>query len=85
MVPVPESIKLWTAGLGHLMNCPSCNSDQTKVIDTRPVRKGACVRRRRGCMACQIRWTTHEVDADQLAALEGLSARRPTRAQKPGP
>lgn len=48
------------------MNCPSCGSNQVRVIDSRPVDEGTSVRRRRLCMACDCKWTTFEIDADQL-------------------
>ncbi len=42
------------------MRCPRCGSDEDKVIDSRAVRDGRGVRRRRECTACGERYTTHE-------------------------
>ena len=42
------------------MRCPECQSDQTKVIDSRQVEQGAAIRRRRVCENCQYRYTTYE-------------------------
>lgn len=42
------------------MHCPFCNTDDTKVIDSRLVADGAQVRRRRECQACSERFTTYE-------------------------
>ncbi len=42
------------------MNCPSCNSEDTKVIDSRLTNAGAAVRRRRECVTCEFRFTTFE-------------------------
>ncbi len=42
------------------MNCPSCNSEDTKVIDSRLTNGGLAVRRRRECLACKFRFTTFE-------------------------
>ena len=42
------------------MRCPSCKHDNDKVIDTRPSEDGCIVRRRRECVACGFRYTTHE-------------------------
>lgn len=43
------------------MQCPYCNADDTKVIDSRLAAEGAQVRRRRQCNQCQERFTTFEV------------------------
>ncbi|SUD92107.1 transcriptional regulator NrdR [Psychrobacter phenylpyruvicus] len=43
------------------MQCPYCNADDTKVIDSRLAAEGAQVRRRRQCNKCQERFTTFEV------------------------
>lgn len=42
------------------MKCPRCASDEDKVIDSRAVREGRGVRRRRECTACGERYTTYE-------------------------
>lgn len=43
------------------MHCPFCNTEETKVIDSRLVSDGSSVRRRRECLACAERFTTYEV------------------------
>lgn len=43
-----------------LMNCPYCQADDDKVVDSRPSEDGGAVRRRRECLACGRRYTTHE-------------------------
>ena len=43
------------------MKCPKCGSDDDKVLDSRAVREGAAIRRRRECASCGFRFTTHEV------------------------
>ena len=40
------------------MNCPFCNHDDSKVIDSRDSREG--IRRRRECLRCGLRYTTYE-------------------------
>ncbi len=40
------------------MHCPSCNHDDSKVIDSRD--SGDGIRRRRECMKCAVRFTTYE-------------------------
>ena len=42
------------------MNCPFCGSSDNHVVDSRDVRKGAEIRRRRECDGCQRRFTTYE-------------------------
>ena len=42
------------------MNCPFCNQDNTKVIDSRLATEGSQVRRRRECTDCSERFTTYE-------------------------
>ncbi len=40
------------------MKCPYCNSEDSRVIDSRDVNDG--VRRRRQCLKCSSRFTTYE-------------------------
>lgn len=42
------------------MHCPVCESDDTKVIDSRPADDGLAIRRRRSCPECSFRFTTFE-------------------------
>lgn len=42
------------------MRCPYCQTDDDKVVDSRPADDGGSVRRRRECLACARRFTTHE-------------------------
>ncbi len=42
------------------MKCPKCNELEDKVIDSRLVRDGEVIRRRRMCLACGTRFTTYE-------------------------
>ncbi len=42
------------------MRCPFCKKDNDKVIDTRPSEDGSVIRRRRECLECGKRFTTHE-------------------------
>ena len=43
------------------MKCPYCGFDESKVIDSRPADDGERIRRRRECLSCGKRFTTHEV------------------------
>lgn len=42
------------------MRCPECSCLEDKVIDSRSVREGDGVRRRRECTGCGHRFTTYE-------------------------
>lgn len=42
------------------MRCPRCAHAESKVVDSRPGRDGAAIRRRRECLACGARFTTYE-------------------------
>ncbi len=42
------------------MKCPNCGMDDDRVIDSRSVKEGYGVRRRRVCNSCQHRFTTQE-------------------------
>jgi len=42
------------------MKCPFCTSEETQVLESRPVEEGEAVRRRRECSKCEKRFTTYE-------------------------
>ena len=42
------------------MRCPKCEHTDDKVIDSRSVRNGDVIRRRRVCLNCSYRFTTYE-------------------------
>ena len=42
------------------MKCPKCENRENKVIDSREVREGSAIRRRRLCLNCGHRFTTYE-------------------------
>ena len=49
------------------MKCPKCGNDDDKVLDSRSSKEGAVVGRRRECLKCGHRFTTHEeIDRDDL-------------------
>ena len=43
------------------MKCPYCRYEESKVIDSRSADDGERIRRRRECLKCGKRFTTHEV------------------------
>lgn len=42
------------------MKCPVCHFEDTKVIDSRMSGDGFLIRRRRECLKCEFRFSTHE-------------------------
>lgn len=42
------------------MRCPKCGGTDDKVVDSRTVRNGEVIRRRRLCLKCNHRFTTYE-------------------------
>ena len=42
------------------MRCPFCRAEDTRVIDSRELRDGESIRRRRECPHCGRRFTTYE-------------------------
>ncbi|MGS0741996.1 transcriptional regulator NrdR [Glaciimonas sp. GG7] len=42
------------------MRCPFCHHEETQVLDTRVSEEGDAIRRRRRCIKCDKRFTTHE-------------------------
>lgn len=50
------------------MRCPGCGHEDDRVIDSRSVRDGQAVRRRRECLECRHRFTTYEF-VEQAAVL----------------
>ena len=53
------------------MKCPKCGVDDDKAMDSRSVREGAAIRRRRECASCGCRFTTYEeVDRDEVLVVK---------------
>ena len=46
------------------MKCPSCHKEDSKVVDSRSIKGGESIRRRRECNACNFRYTTYEYVRD---------------------
>ena len=42
------------------MRCPFCHHTDDRVVDSRSVREGRAVRRRRECLKCERRFTSYE-------------------------
>jgi len=48
-------------GYGDFMKCPYCGFIESKVIDSRSADDNERIRRRRECLKCGKRFTTHEI------------------------
>src|ERR1700752_2335711 len=60
------------------MRCPSCNSLDTQVKDSRPTEDSAVIPRRRVCVACNFRFTTFErVQLRELTVIKRNGRRVP--------
>ena len=65
------------------MRCPFCKKDNDKVIDTRPSEDGAVTRRRRECLECGRRYTTHErLEYSPLKVIKKDNSREPFSREK---
>ena len=62
------------------MKCPYCGAqDKDHVLDSRPVRDGAAIKRRRECDGCRGRFTTFE----EIEELRLMVIKRESRAREP--
>lgn len=67
------------------MRCPYCGEqDKDHVLDSRPVREGAAIKRRRECEQCRGRFTTfEEIEELRLMVIKGSErGREPYRREK---
>jgi transcriptional repressor NrdR len=58
------------------MKCPFCGFSDSKVVDSRPDKGGATIRRRRECESCNRRFTTHERVEEVLPLVTKRDGRR---------
>lgn len=58
MIKYPDIAVVWEAVI--VMRCVVCGSCDDKVLESRMVRGGAAIRRRRMCLCCGHRFTTYE-------------------------
>jgi len=65
------------------MRCPACGHQKDRVVDSRSVRDGRGVRRRRRCAACGHRYTTYEyVEPSTFVVVKKDGRREPYSRQK---
>jgi transcriptional repressor NrdR len=58
------------------MRCPHCDKLGARVLDSRPLRQGKAIRRRRECEHCGHRYTTYEQIEQQLPVVVKHDGRR---------
>lgn len=67
----------------YAVKCPTCRSDDTKVVDSRIAEEGMAIRRRRQCLSCSHRYTTFErVDDVPLSVVKSHGRSEPFDRQK---
>ena len=60
------------------MKCPACHYKDTKVVDSRENAEATSIRRRRECLKCKKRFTTHEyVEQVSLMVVKRDGRRQP--------
>src|SRR5437763_7757704 len=65
------------------MQCPSCQSTSTRVVDSRLTEPGDAIRRRRECGQCGGRFTTYErAEARQVTVIKRDGSRQAFDRQK---
>jgi transcriptional repressor NrdR len=65
------------------VHCPACNTEETKVVDSRVAERGTAVRRRRECERCGHRFSTYEqVELPRLVVVKKDGRREPYQRVK---
>lgn len=60
------------------MKCPYCGHLEDRVLDSRPIRDGEAIKRRRECLACGRRFTTfEEIEELKLMVVKNDGRREP--------
>jgi transcriptional repressor NrdR len=65
------------------MKCPYCNFIDSRVVDSRSVKDGSLIRRRRECEDCKRRFTTYEyIEKIPLMVIKNDGRREPYNREK---
>jgi transcriptional repressor NrdR len=60
------------------VKCPYCGHPEDRVLDSRPIRDGEAIKRRRECLACGRRFTTfEEIEELKLMVVKNDGRREP--------
>lgn len=65
------------------MRCPNCGSFEDKVVESRTLALGGCIRRRRECAECGYRFTSYEkIEEKPFMVIKKDGRREPFDAKK---
>ncbi|MBN2290727.1 MAG: transcriptional repressor NrdR [Candidatus Glassbacteria bacterium] len=65
------------------MKCPFCGFEDSKVVDSRSIKEGTFIRRRRECCSCKRRFTTYEyIESTPLMVVKNDGRREPYNREK---
>lgn len=65
------------------MNCPRCGSRELKVNESRDLKSGSAIRRRRECLSCSYRFTTYErVENPSIMVIKRSGGKEPYNKEK---
>lgn len=65
------------------MRCPHCQENNDKVIESRSLAGGDCIRRRRECLVCGYRFTSYErLEVKKLMVVKSDGRREPFDIKK---
>jgi len=65
------------------MKCPECGYLEDRVVDSRTIKEGGAIRRRRECMKCKHRFTTYEyIERAPLIVVKKDGRREPYNREK---
>ncbi len=65
------------------MKCPKCGSLDDKVIDSRILKEGTAIRRRRECLSCGHRFTTYEnIETEEVRVVKSDGRYEPFNPEK---
>lgn len=65
------------------MKCPFCESEENKVIDSRPSDEVNAIKRRRECLSCGVRFTTYEkIERMPIVVIKRDKSRQPFEREK---
>ena len=65
------------------MRCPHCHTNDDRVIESRLLADGDCIRRRRECLDCGFRFTSYErIEEKKLMVVKADGRREPCDIKK---
>lgn len=64
------------------MRCPYCDTEDTRVVDSRPAEDGRAIRRRRECGSCGQRFTTFERSTVVVTVVKRDQSHQPYDSEK---